>query len=68
MKPPSSAGRRLEPWTATVSEPHSSATSQASIGRSPSSMGLIRISASFTPPLWSLAGPAYGHEVIRHGA
>src|SRR5580692_3815483 len=68
MNPPSSAGRRLLPWTATVSEPHSSVTSQASIGRSPSSIGLIRISGSFTPPLWPLAGPAHGREVIRHDA
>src|SRR5579862_4014503 len=65
MKPPSSAGRRLLPCTATVSEPHSSATSQASIGRSPSSIGLIRISGSCTPPLWLPADPLTVREVTR---
>ena len=50
MNPPSSAGRRLLPWTATISDPHSSATSHASMGRSPSLIGLIRISGSSTPP------------------
>jgi hypothetical protein len=52
MKAGSSAGRKVVPCTATISEPHSSATSQASMGRSASLTGLILVSGSFTPPLW----------------
>jgi hypothetical protein len=52
MNPGSSAGRSTAPCTATSSEPQSSATSQESIGRSPSLIGLIRISGSVTTPLW----------------
>ena len=51
MNPGSSAGRSTVPCTATSSDPHSSATSQASMGRSPSLTGLILTSGSFTTPL-----------------
>src|SRR5580692_8999863 len=51
MKPASSAGWKTVPCTATASDPHSSATSQLSIGRSPSPIGLILIPGSSTPSL-----------------
>ena len=51
MNPGSSAGRSTVPCTATSSEPQSSATSQESIGRSPSLTGLILTSGSFTTPI-----------------
>jgi hypothetical protein len=31
-------------------------------------MGLIRISGSFTPPLWPLGRPAHGFEAARRAA
>jgi hypothetical protein len=58
MNPGSSAGRRALPCTATISDPQSSVTSHASIGRSPSLTALIRTSGSFTQPLSCSAAPA----------
>ena len=52
------AGRSTVPCTATSSDPHSSATSQPSMGRSPSLTGLILTSGSSTTPLW-------GHDHVR---